>query len=240
MKSILVVNAVTYASGVLIYSLLLKTENQSENTPVTSTDNALRQYANPIRLWFSLVGLFFLICQIAAFNFLVPQIAQHEKMWSAAQFGWIDAAAGLGAFLCTVMITHKGIFSKLWMFAFLGILISDIAFHYFSFAFAMLPVVCVLGFFVNTYRIKQREFIYDAVSNTQELYEWIARITMMTAFVKAFLPLVLIEMTFSPSIDFALCGVVIGSAMLGCECVYQYYQKTKRLGKNNLCKWGSR
>jgi hypothetical protein len=92
----------------------------------------------------------------------------------------------------------------------------------------MLLIVFMLGFFVNAYRIKQREFMYNAVTDTQELYEWTGRITVMTAFVKALLPLLLALILFKPSVIFILCGAVVSAGLFIAQIAYYLVNRQRR------------
>lgn len=223
MKGVLVVNATTYASGALFFLLLthhiegILNSNQNNEQQIS---RAQSQTINSFILWSTFIGLAILMVQISAFNFLVPLISLHEKVWTATQFGYIDAAAGLGAFLCTFVMAERGYLSQIWVLSFVGILVGDSLFHFLNNAYLVAIGAFFIGFFANSFRIKLREFMYEVVSNTQEILVWTGRITAMSSLIKALAPLVLAFITFSPSFSFMLCGFLVSAGFMLVEIAY--------------------
>ncbi|MDO8954601.1 MAG: MFS transporter [Gammaproteobacteria bacterium] len=231
MAAVLAVNAVTYASGMLIFFTLrhtaaLHADNQKDQKPA---HEQLSLNKHRLVLWLSFIGLCFLMLQVSAFNFLVPLIAQHEKAWTATEFGFIDALAGLGAFMCTLLSTERGWKSMLWAMAFLIIPISDAAFHFGSNAYWVAIAAGFIGFFANIFRIKMRELIYDSVSTAKQIMDWAGRITVMSTLLKAGAPLILAFIVLKPSMLFVLVGCVAGGGILiATILVVQAFYKPKR------------
>lgn len=215
MTAVFVFMTICYTIGLLVYPIaqrifygvIVNNKKKFSGNPNKNTH---------ISLWPIFLGLCFLTTQISAFNFLVPLIAQHEKMWSAVQFGLIDATAGIGAFLCTLISLEKGRKKSLWLISFLIIPLCDFAFHFFDNAYAVALAAPILGFFVNIYWIKAREFMYSSVSCTQDFLDWISRITVMSVFLKAGAPLALTFIVMKPSFLFFLVGIFSGIGMLFC------------------------
>ncbi len=222
MKSVLIVNAMTYASGALFFILLSRHIKSKNNIKQSSNDssNKLFRVTHTGILWVSLIGLAILTLQISAFNFLVPFISQYEKAWTATEFGYIDAAAGLGAFFCTFVMTERGYLSYIWLFSFIGILIGDCLFRFLNNPYYVAVGVFFLGFFVNAFRIKLREFMYESVSSTNEILLWTGRMTAMNAFIKAVSPLALAFITLKPTQNFMILGFLITLCFILIEVIY--------------------
>lgn len=216
----------TYLVGAICFSTQSDVGIQkiSQVQTAKTASNQKMTYGNNLSvLRLAFIGLTLLMTQISAFNFLLPLIAQHEKFWTASQYGFIDAAAELGGFLATIIMFEKGIFSKLWIFAFLGIALVDILFFAVTDIYLISTATLFLGFCVSCFRIKQREYIYDSVSNTEEILEWTGRITAMTAIIKALTPLGLAFFISQPSFDLMIIGIVVGTVMLIVTSVLYFY-----------------
>lgn len=230
MNGVLLVNVLTYACGSLCFLLLNQVVifHQTE-TLTQSALSKVHHQGNKTILWLALLGLAMLTIQIAGFNLFVPLMAQHEKHWSASQFGVIDAIAGSGAFLSTFILVDKGRIAHLWIVSFVAIFLCDASFYFLNNIYFVSVSAFCLGFFINAFRIKQREMIYDNVSNTHEILEWTGRITAMTAFIKALSPLILSFMVFHPSFNFMLCGLFVGTSILLIEMgfYFQFIKTTK-------------
>ena len=136
----------------------------------------------------------------------------------------------LDPFLCTFLLSEKGFSSYLWLLSFVVVLVGNSLFHFLSDAYFVAMATFFIGFFVNTYRIKLREFMYEAVSNTQEILLWTGRITAMSSFVKAFAPLMLAFISLAPSFIFMLCGVLISIGFLMIQISY-YFVTSQTLKK---------
>lgn len=229
--AVLIINAATYAAGILVFPALKKTistekfisRSKNEHKP---EDKRVDQF----NLWLAFLGLCFLMIQISAFNFLVPLIAQHEKAWDATQFGFIDAMAGMGAFVCTFLATESGWKKWLWLATIITIPLCDLAFHLLSNPYKVAIFATFLGFFGNLYRIKIREFIYDTVSNTKQILDWVSRITLMTVLMKSAIPLILAIMTLQPSLSFSYVGLLSGAGILMVTILgFKHLQKVKQV-----------
>lgn len=226
MSAVLFFNMVSYLIGAVFFSLHSSLGNQviiSSEDKMNEFHQKMIHKTNLPVLRLAFFGLTLLITQISAFNFLVPLIAQHEKMWTATQYGFIDAAAEFGGFFATFIMLEKGNFSKIWLLAFAGILVVDVLFFTVNNVYLISIATLFLGFFVSTFRIKQREFIYDAVSNTDEILEWTGRITVMTALIKSLAPLSLAFFVSHPSFDLMVIGIGVGIGMLLVETILYFY-----------------
>lgn len=223
MKGIVGVMAITYACGSLLSISLNQSSITASAQSMSKPYSAKYHYRNQLILWLAFSGLVLLAIQISCFNFLVPLISQKEKFWTTSQFAYIDAAAGLGAFLSTFILTSKWRIKQIWVLAFLGIFVCDASFYLLKEAYFVAMAAFLLGFSVNVFRIKQRELIYDAVSTSQEIMDWAGRITAMTMFIKAFLPLGLVFISSHYAFNFMLCGLVLGICMLCVEISYYIY-----------------
>ncbi|KTC84539.1 MULTISPECIES: hypothetical protein [Legionella] len=226
MVAVLLFCIVTYLIGAMFFRMQSDVNKQSISTSQNKKNafyQKMTQKTNLPVLRLAFIGLTLLMTQISAFNFLVPLIAQHEKMWSASQYGFIDAAAEFGGFLATFIMLEKGTFSKIWILAFLGILLVDILFFAITDIYLISTATLFLGFLVSCFRIKQREFIYDAVSNTDEILEWTGRITAMTAIIKALAPLGLAFFVSKPSFDLMVIGIGVSAGMLIVETILYFY-----------------
>ena len=223
MQGVLLMNMITYLCGILLFMLLTDTINDPiKNHSQPFNHLPLRSHQPKTILWITFFGLAILTVQISAFNFFVPLIAQKQRFWTTSQFGIIDAMAGLGAFFSTLVMIDKWRINQMWTLTFIILFICDALFYLIENAYFISLSTFFLGFFVNAFRIKQREMMYHVVSHADEIMEWTGLVTAMTMFIKALSPLLLSFFPFSPAYYFMLCGLVIALSLLCVELIYYF------------------
>ncbi|MBY0545341.1 MAG: hypothetical protein K2Q14_07335 [Gammaproteobacteria bacterium] len=216
MSAVLFFMMIIYSAGTFIKPVI---QNTFLNQPLQNRLNTHKEtrkstLKNKINLWPYFFSLCFLTVQIAAFNFLLPLISQHEKMWTANQFGLIDAMAGVGAFICTLISAESGWKKHLWLITFFIIPLVDFSFYSLDNPYYLSALTIFLGFFLNIYLIKIREIIYKFASSVQDFMDWIGRISVMSVLIRSGAPIVLTSIAIKPSLLFFLVGLVVGICIL--------------------------
>jgi MFS family permease len=190
----------TLAVGALIPALLRETAGHLQNaTPAAGSGGAMRDGAaareadssRHVILWLSLVGIAALTVQLGAFNYLIPIILQKQKQWAASDYGLISAAAGVGALVATVIGVGKR--GERWnvLASVFAIALADYGLWASGSVILAAGLAFMVGYAFNTLRIRQREFIFENVSNDQESAEWAGRTTVVFQVMKAVMPLFL-------------------------------------------------
>ncbi|MCW8163678.1 hypothetical protein D8B22_04790 [Verminephrobacter aporrectodeae subsp. tuberculatae] len=162
-------------------------------------------------LWLLLTGMAFLAIQLSGFNFFVPLIFESRPGMSAADYGFVSAAAGVGALLATfVRFSGREYLGHAACFAVVlgdALLIQSVE---------MLPSIGLafaIGFGFNLSRIRIRQGIFERLTTKQESALWGARVTLAFRGVNAGAPLLfgLLLMVGAPvaqSGGFAAIGVL--------------------------------
>ncbi|HBF32521.1 MFS transporter [Rhizobium sp.] len=182
--------AVSFASSLLLLlvapSLGLDTHNKSDgSTPKTVMAAATQR--NDVALWVLLIGMGALAVQLSGFNFFVPLIYEGRSGDSAAVYGSISAAAGIGALVATFLST-----ANRWYLAYascLVVVVGDIMVVQTTSIIAAILFAFGIGFGFNTSRIAVRQAIFERLSSKADSAVWGGRVTLAFRAVAAGAPL---------------------------------------------------
>lgn len=182
--------AVSFASSLLLLLAAPSINIEQERPAGASTPHAaklVKWHETDRALWLLLIGMGFLAVQLSGFNFFVPLVFERSTDLSAADYGMVSAAAGVGALLATFIrvSTRK----YLGYIACLAVVVGDML--------VTLPVGMVLtlifafgiGFGFNTSRIQIRQAIFERLTTKQESALWGGRVTVAFRGVSAGAPL---------------------------------------------------
>ncbi len=171
-----------------------------------------------------------LTVQLASFNFLLPILFHDVREWGSLEYGLVSSAAGVGAFLATIIgrwvryVPHH---------SFLLIAVLDIFIAFFAFWPAVVIMSFLLGFVFNRNRIVQRSMMFAYIKNKEETTFWSSRSTLAFQLMKAIVPLVLVFPLFfvgnqQAGLIFSCIGVIVSAGM------YFIYSREKGLEKGLL------
>lgn len=181
-------------------------------------------------LQLTVLAVAFLTVQLASFNFLLPILFHDVREWGSLEYGLVSSAAGVGAFLTTIIgrwvryVPHH---------SFLLIAVLDIFIAFFAFWPAVVIMSFLLGFVFNRNRIVQRSMMFAYIRNKEETTLWSSRSTLAFQLMKAVVPLVLVFPLFvvgnqQAGLIFSCIGVIVSAGM------YFIYSREKRLEKGLL------
>ncbi|EOO70713.1 hypothetical protein IIC_04558 [Bacillus cereus VD021] len=172
----------------LLMPLLKSKEVQQNKKPVSNHIEKINPIDNSKILWITITGIAVLTIQLASFNFLVPILFHDVYRWDPMQYGFVSAAAGLGALLATLV----GKFEKfIPRSIFILIAVFDITLGVVHSWYLAIAVSFMLGFVFNRSRINQRTVMFDFIKTKEETVIWSSRSTLAFQFTKAALPLTL-------------------------------------------------
>ncbi|MGG7518155.1 hypothetical protein ACQ3G6_09750 [Allorhizobium undicola] len=205
--------AASFASSVLL--LFVAPAFHIENTPAPVAQTAQRTSITAtadIGLWFLLIGMGILAVQLSGFNFFVPLIYEGRAGESAAVYGTVSAAAGVGALFATFI--RSGNKTSLGYLACIAVVAGDvIVTQDLPFLYVAIAAFCI-GFGFNMSRIRLRQAIFERLSSKEESAAWGGRVTLVFRSVTAGAPLafgLLITNTatfLDNSIAFAAIGIL--------------------------------
>jgi hypothetical protein len=141
--------------------------------------------------WASAGVLLLVTVQLAAFNFLVPIIANRVHGWSATEFGLIDAFAGCASF-AAILAGSSGLFGRSsWAFGCVFIGVFNWTLASVGVISIVIPVLVFAAFFVTMLRISQYELLYGAYEDAEQAARWSLNLVLALTLVKALTPLML-------------------------------------------------
>ncbi|MGE7368697.1 hypothetical protein ACQKKX_06435 [Neorhizobium sp. NPDC001467] len=162
-------------------------------------------------LWILLGGMGFLAIQLSGFNFFVPLIYEGRPGHSAAVYGIISAAAGVGALVATfVRSTARSYFGYV---ACAAVVLGDIMVTQLTAFIPTLIFAFGIGFGFNTSRIHIRQAIFERLTSKSDSALWAARVTLAFRGMTAGAPLVFGLMLVDRSVSdntwlFSMVGVL--------------------------------
>lgn len=182
--------AISFASSLLL--LWTAPSLSMDKKPLAETGAPHVVEANKRRgadrsLWLLLAGMAVLAVQLSGFNFFVPLIFESRPEMSAADYGAVSAAAGVGALLATFLRFSSR--DYLGPAACLAVVIADVALIRSVGMASMLGFAFVIGLGFNICRIQLRQAIFERLRTAQESALWGARVTLAFRAVSAGAPL---------------------------------------------------
>jgi hypothetical protein len=188
LHSVSVALAICFGIGTLAISQIqaLKLDILSESSSAQKTRSVYSTLG--LACAFLMIGI--VLVQVSAFNVLVPYMAHKERAWSAADYGIIDAFAGLGAFVAAVALGNRFRFLHIMWVAALGLALSNLGLGGSLSVTAATAAAFGGGFFSNLIRVKQREILFSSVESSHQAVDWAGTLAMGSLFFRAVTPLV--------------------------------------------------
>ncbi|MEG9883376.1 MAG: MFS transporter [Hyphomicrobiales bacterium] len=171
-------------------------------------------------LWILTACMGILAIQIGGFNFFVPLIYESRESMTAADYGLVSAAAGVGALIATFIPLSS--WKYLAYAACFAVVVGDVGVVWPLGTELALLFSFIIGFGFNSTRIRIRRGVFGQLRSHRDSALWGGRITVAFRAVNAGLPLVFALALFNVpasfgSVIFPLTGlVVMGIAIPAC------------------------
>lgn len=163
-------------------------------------------------LWILTACMGILAIQIGGFNFFIPLIYESREGVTAADYGLVSAAAGVGALMATFVPLSA--WKYLAYAACFAVVVGDVGIVWPLGTALALIFAFIIGFGFNTTRIRIRRDVFNRLRTHQDSALWGGRITVAFRTVNAGLPLVFALALFDVpasvgSIIFPLSGLIV-------------------------------
>lgn len=148
----------------------------------------------PRNLYILIIVLSMIGFHIGAFNSLVPIVFQKLNEWSATVFGIASGLAGLGAFSAAVLprIRLNSYGAVAW------VMVADIAIVYLQNLYVTMAAAFVLGFCINSLRIRLRKTLIESAPDARGADVIAAKSALFYLLVSGAAPMILTLFTTPP------------------------------------------
>lgn len=216
--------AASFAASLLLMFFAARFHSATRQPAVQADDGAPQRSSGAEgrkqTLWILVACMGIIAIQLSGFNFFVPLIYESRDGMTAADYGLVSAAAGVGALVATFI--PQSSWKYLAYAACFAVVVGDVGVVWPLGTELALIFAFIIGFGFNSTRIGIRRGVFERLRTHQDSALWGGRVTVAFRAANAGLPLVFALALFdvpasSGSVIFPLTGlVVMGFAIPAC------------------------